>query len=93
MVLVIREVASLSCAREVAGLPTTTKLPFGVHLAADSWMLAWRGALPRALLQTVTRDTGAILAWARRWTEAVVWEREITRLALAGSLGAAAAVA
>ena len=93
MVLVMRWVASFSWAREVAGLPTTTRLPFGVHLAAESRTLAWRGALLRASLQSVTRCAGAILAWARRWMDAVEWEREMTRLARAGGLGAAAAAA
>ena len=91
MVVVRTWVASFSWAMDVAGPPMMTKLPFGVHLAADIRILAWRGALTRALLQTETNGAGAILAWARRWAVAVEWEREIMRLALAGSLGATAA--
>ena len=53
MVLVMRWVVSLSWAREVAGPPTMTRLPFGVHLAAESQTLAWRGALLSASLQGV----------------------------------------
>jgi len=49
--------------------------------------------MTRASLQTETNEAGAIQAWARRWVVAVEWEREMTRLALVGSLGAAVAAA
>jgi len=70
-----------------------TKLPFRVHLVAEIRTLAWRGALTRASLQIATNGAGAILAWPQRWAVAVEWEREMTRLALAGSLGTATAAA
>jgi len=85
-------VVSFSWAMDMAGPPIMTKLPFGVHLVVDIWTLAWWGALTRVSLQTATNGAGAILAWVQRWVVVVEWEREMTRLALVGSLGTAAAV-
>jgi len=58
--------AERRCSCKVSGPPKITRLPLGIHLAAETWTSAKEGQVPRASIQIKAAASACRVDWARR---------------------------